>query len=52
MEILVFKTNLTNTKHIKNVSPDLNRHPSFLNICHVEPAGQTQHDLLLRQPFF
>jgi cell fate (sporulation/competence/biofilm development) regulator YmcA (YheA/YmcA/DUF963 family) len=27
MEILVFKTNLTNTRHIKNVRPALNLHP-------------------------
>ena len=29
MEILVFKTNLTNTKHIKNVRPGLNLHSSI-----------------------
>jgi hypothetical protein len=27
IEILVFKTNLTNTRHIKNVRPALNLHP-------------------------
>jgi len=27
MQILVFKTNLTNTSHIKNVRPALNLHP-------------------------
>ena len=27
MEILVFKTNLSNTRHIKNVRPVLNLHP-------------------------
>jgi hypothetical protein len=27
IEILVFKTNLTNTRHIKNVKPALNLHP-------------------------
>jgi hypothetical protein len=27
MEILVFKTNLTNTRHIKNVAPVLNLNP-------------------------
>jgi hypothetical protein len=26
MQILVFKTNLTNTRHIKNVRPALNQH--------------------------
>lgn len=27
MEILVFKTNLTSTRHIKNLGPVLNLHP-------------------------
>jgi cell fate (sporulation/competence/biofilm development) regulator YmcA (YheA/YmcA/DUF963 family) len=27
MEILVFKTNLTNTRHIRKVRPALNEHP-------------------------
>ena len=27
MEILVFKTNLSNTKHISRVKPSLNLHP-------------------------
>jgi cell fate (sporulation/competence/biofilm development) regulator YmcA (YheA/YmcA/DUF963 family) len=27
MEILVFKTNLANTRHIKKIEPSLNLHP-------------------------
>ena len=27
MEILIFKTNLTNTRHIRKVKPSLNLHP-------------------------
>ena len=30
IEILVFKTNLTNTSHIKNVMPALNLHPYII----------------------
>ncbi|HMK03820.1 MAG TPA: hypothetical protein VK489_06495 [Ferruginibacter sp.] len=30
MEILVFKTNLTDTHHISNVEPSLNVHPRII----------------------
>ncbi|HMI78985.1 MAG TPA: hypothetical protein VK484_09325 [Ferruginibacter sp.] len=30
MEILVFKTNLTDTHHISNVEPSLNFHPQII----------------------
>jgi cell fate (sporulation/competence/biofilm development) regulator YmcA (YheA/YmcA/DUF963 family) len=30
MEILVFKTNLTNTDHIDKVMPSLNHHPNII----------------------
>lgn len=30
MEILVFKTNIANTRHVKNVRPALNQHPYII----------------------
>lgn len=38
MEILVFKTNLTDTDHISNVMPSLNHHP------HIKEWNVDLHD--------
>lgn len=38
MQILVFKTNLSNSRHIKKVEPDLNLHP------HIREWNVDLHD--------
>ena len=65
MEILVFKTNLTDTVHVSNVMPSLNLHPHIIqwnvdlhdcdNILRVVseniPAGEVEQ-LLLNAGYF